>query len=223
VTRDGIGPKATLYNFRGKSSILVKRKTGKREKLLNNYLEISPMSSINQTVDSALIHAERQLKSLQDFFQYDWLAMYFLSKWVLEDQGRLEAMRSMPGFVYFIELMQLGRVKIGYTTDVLRRFKDLQFTTSTPGQLRLLCVGYGSYEIERCLHDIFAPRRVFNEWFSFPDEDIKFLSNLQNADAWGMAVLGPLASHASELGRNQGWNEKDFERFCKGLSQLTRQ
>jgi hypothetical protein len=147
----------------------------------------------SRTANSTILHSDgSQNSAVQEFFLYEWLAECFLSKRELERCGRLDSVRRMPGFVYFLELVGFGRLKIGYTTDVLQRFKKLQFSTSTPGLLRLLCVGYGSRVIERCLHEIFAPRRVFNEWFDFPPEEIHFLIKLRDADAWGMAVLGPL-------------------------------
>lgn len=68
-------------------------------------------------------------------------------------------------FVYVIGSAGTGRVKIGFSTDVMRRLRDLQ--ASSPVLLRVLWFGNGSREIEERLHLRFHTYRTHGEWFEF--------------------------------------------------------
>jgi hypothetical protein len=73
------------------------------------------------------------------------------------------------GFVYIIEAVGTGRVKIGRATDVFKRIESLQ--TSSPFPLKLRAAwSNGDPQLEQKLHARFAKERVQGEWFEIPPE-----------------------------------------------------
>jgi hypothetical protein len=72
--------------------------------------------------------------------------------------------------VYFIHAPALRRVKIGTTTALKRRLRDIQRQPELRG-LELVLVGYldGGDVVERLIHDKFREQRISHEWF---DESI---------------------------------------------------
>lgn len=68
----------------------------------------------------------------------------------------------MTGMVYFIECV--GRVKIGYSTDVKSRM--YQLATSAPRRLTLIATIPGSPQFERAIHRHLAAHRTNGEWFT---------------------------------------------------------
>lgn len=75
------------------------------------------------------------------------------------------AARRFRPYVYVIGSPGSGRVKIGFTTDAMRRLRDLQ--ASSPVLLRVLWFGNGTREIEERLHLRFHSCRTHGEWFEF--------------------------------------------------------
>lgn len=65
--------------------------------------------------------------------------------------------------VYFVSAPSLGLVKIGFTTGLMRRFKDLDQGSPVP----LVLLGHidGPVEREKEMHVRFRLYRVRNEWF----------------------------------------------------------
>lgn len=74
-------------------------------------------------------------------------------------QPQLEAACS----VYFIEAVGLDLIKIGYASDVGRRFRALQAGSAAP--LKLLGTMRGGPQAECALHDKLAEHRSHGEWF----------------------------------------------------------
>lgn len=77
-------------------------------------------------------------------------------------------------FVYFIQAMRLGLVKIGQARDPIGRLCELQ--VGSPDQLSLLgsirCADTAeAVNLERSLHSQFAADRSHGEWFS-PTADL---------------------------------------------------
>lgn len=66
-------------------------------------------------------------------------------------------------FVYFIGASS-GPVKIGVTRDIHARLKKLQ--TAYPKRLQVLALIKGGKELEAMIHQRFADRRRFGEWFA---------------------------------------------------------
>lgn len=77
--------------------------------------------------------------------------------------------------IYFIEAIDLGRIKIGYTSrDASSRLEDLR--TASPCRLRLLCTVDGDRARERELHDQFHLDRRKGEWFAHSAALRRFIS-----------------------------------------------
>lgn len=67
-------------------------------------------------------------------------------------------------FVYFIQCVSGGPIKIGYAVDPVRRVSHLQ--SGTFEELKILASIPGSRQQEAALHRKFAAARVRSEWFS---------------------------------------------------------
>lgn len=87
------------------------------------------------------------------------------------------------GYVYFIgpEWGQ-KRIKIGYTRSTIRaRLANLQ--TGSPYPLKLYAYMEGGQDLERVLHDTFAPMRLHGEWFNVAYKLEAFLIYAENEGA----------------------------------------
>ena len=71
--------------------------------------------------------------------------------------------RSFMQYVYVVEAVGTGLVKIGVSDNPEKRLHSLQ--TSNPTDLRLLGYCMGSYAIEQALHLVLDEYRVRGEWF----------------------------------------------------------
>jgi hypothetical protein len=67
------------------------------------------------------------------------------------------------GYVYFIQATRCRLIKIGYSADPVRRFRNLQ--TANPEPLQPLGIIAGTIEDEWDLHERFHNDRVHGEWF----------------------------------------------------------
>lgn len=72
------------------------------------------------------------------------------------------------GFIYFVQSVDGGPIKVGFAREVYVRLAQLQ--TSHSARLRILAVRRGSVLDERALHDRLAPSRLSGEWFEQSDE-----------------------------------------------------
>lgn len=64
----------------------------------------------------------------------------------------------------FVYLVGVGRnVKIGFSTNVNKRIRQLETASSSPVQL--IAVAPGSRQLEQELHDMFVGLRIRLEWF----------------------------------------------------------
>lgn len=76
--------------------------------------------------------------------------------------------------VYFVRFPGLGFIKIGTTTNLKKRLDALR--TSVPdGDLEVLLLLPGSYDLERSMHRQFRHLRVRGEWFRADDELLDFI------------------------------------------------
>lgn len=81
---------------------------------------------------------------------------------------------SGKGFVYFLKAGALPKVKIGYTTNILKRLRDLQ-----PGCCEVMeligVVPNASIYLESALHAKFKWNRLHNEWFDLSPSIQEFI------------------------------------------------
>lgn len=68
------------------------------------------------------------------------------------------------GFIYFIQGVNGGPIKIGYSTNIETRLRELQ--TGYPDVLRLLLAFRGNMKHEKALHRQLNTYRLNGEWFS---------------------------------------------------------
>lgn len=74
------------------------------------------------------------------------------------------------GAVYAIRDDVRSAVKLGWSTDPLRRLAQLQ--TAVPNVLRIVAVVAGGKTLERGLQQEFKDRRIRGEWFSDHDNEV---------------------------------------------------
>lgn len=86
-------------------------------------------------------------------------------------------MRDQQEYVYFIQGITTGRIKIGVSKDPKKRMQQMQLSEQTV----LLCAVKGSYTLEDTLHNMFKEYRVHGEWFD-PSERIMDFINMLDSD-----------------------------------------
>lgn len=92
--------------------------------------------------------------------------------------------KSIKGYVYFVQGINGGAIKIGYSDNPETRLKALQ--TGYPDILKILLLVPGTEKTERYFHNKFAEYRLNGEWFR-PEQDIlkeisKFKASQQVGD-----------------------------------------
>lgn len=90
--------------------------------------------------------------------------MYELGRELIRREGPAVFALPEERWIYFIQGLPRGPIKIGSTHDVKRRVADLQ--TGHPWKLRILGVCRGDIRLELELHERFAASRLHGEWFS---------------------------------------------------------
>lgn len=81
----------------------------------------------------------------------------------------------MEGYVYFIQSIDGGPIKIGYSRNPQARAKGLQGAM----ELRVLAQMSGGYKLEADMHNKFADLRVNGEWFSPAPELLVFIERIK--------------------------------------------
>lgn len=71
--------------------------------------------------------------------------------------------KSSDQYVYFIEVLPDGFIKIGLSNDPVKRLAHMQ--TSFPYELQLLGYVSGDYTLEKQLHEDFKADHIKGEWF----------------------------------------------------------
>ena len=85
----------------------------------------------------------------------------------------------MQGYIYFIEQDSDPKfIKIGYTTDLKIRTRQLQ--TGNPHKLNFLAIIYGNKEDEAEIHRKFQRLRQEGEWFTSDIEIYQYISLLED-------------------------------------------
>ena len=84
--------------------------------------------------------------------------------------GLLPSRPPRSGYVYLIEALGLGLIKIGHGRNAAARLRQL--STGTPVPLRVLhtIATSNSYALEQILHARYARYKQHNEWFALPSE-----------------------------------------------------
>jgi hypothetical protein len=75
--------------------------------------------------------------------------------------------------VYFMRSADTGRIKIGYSQNVLRRRNELQGAHG--GRIQILLTVPGGPTLEAEMHERFKAHMTFGEWFEPADEILAFI------------------------------------------------
>lgn len=98
-------------------------------------------------------------------------------------RGRRSTRRGVESVVYFLENVDTGAIKIGYTTLLNQRIADIQSVYGI--RLRLLATIPGGYDEEVQLHEQFHNHRLkrrrggqFSEWFAPAPELLDYIATV---------------------------------------------
>ena len=91
-------------------------------------------------------------------------------------------------FIYFIQGVEGGPVKIGISTSVKSRMKQIQ--AFSPVKLHLIACVRGTYQDEVVFHRRFKECRLHGEWFEPVDELINLTKEL-GVQQHGAVILEP--------------------------------
>lgn len=95
---------------------------------------------------------------------------------------RSEEVLPVPsGFVYCIVHHERQAVKIGFSRNPSRRFRQLQ--TGSADSLTLFEKMPGDRALEKAFHKIFADKRLTGEWFKDSDHEIQSVFGQMAFDA----------------------------------------
>lgn len=79
--------------------------------------------------------------------------------------------------VYFVSDSNMRAIKIGISTDPIKRLSGLQ--TGSPDELVLICAIPGDLDLEQSIHRMFSHLNIGGEWFRPDDELIEFIRKCQ--------------------------------------------
>lgn len=86
--------------------------------------------------------------------------------------------KKLKGHVYFLKCTQTFLYKIGYSTNVKTRIRDIQRASPTVIELAWVLPSDDCIADERCCHKLFGSNRVKGEWFDLKEDDIQSLEGL---------------------------------------------
>jgi hypothetical protein len=109
--------------------------------------------------------------------------------------------------VYFIECA--GRIKVGYSTNVGRRVRDL--ATAAPSAVALLGDIAGGLQAEAAIHRRLDAHRLNGEWFLDCPEVREVIADLMQH---GVSAVGAGAERAPK-----SWGNEEFARALKKLAE----
>jgi len=106
---------------------------------------------------------------------------------VIEDFEDVRLRRMMTGrevqpgrCVYFLQARPMSLIKIGSSSDPIKRVRDLRRTSPEP--LNVIRIIWGDYTSERILHGKFDEERQHGEWFSPSFRLTSFIHSIHWAD-----------------------------------------
>lgn len=88
--------------------------------------------------------------------------------------------RKKSGCVYLIEAVGTGRYKIGETSSLNVRDKDLQRQSPFLIKIQAIIKSEDTKRDEGCLHDKYAAYRVHGEWFELSPDLVKEIQGMAN-------------------------------------------
>jgi hypothetical protein len=107
---------------------------------------------------------------------------------VARQKFRERCKASRHGYVYFIQSVIGGPIKIGYAKNPLEKMN--QFNLASPFRLRFLAVIDGTMDSERDLHENFKQLR--SEWFEADSHLLFFIKGLVPVELPGVVYGKPI-------------------------------
>lgn len=92
--------------------------------------------------------------------------------------------------------------KVGFTTDLSQRVKDLQ--VGHPSKLRVVAMRVGGNELETLIHDILEEHHLRGEWFSMSDKVLAEVMALGFAPYKESVKLAGLRRRSASKTENEG-------------------
>ena len=115
-----------------------------------------------------------------------------------EPHGEQAMTGNNAGYVYFVQRITGGAIKIGFTMNVTERVRQLQTAVEVP--LRLLGFMRGAPELETSLHDAFSAYRLTGEWFEPAPELVDYATGMGRAWVSGGEYFGIRPAYRSVRG-----------------------
>jgi len=89
-------------------------------------------------------------------------------------------MKNNTSYVYFVQNLFTGNIKIGRSMYPETRFKELQTGNDCKLSLMAFCEEY--YHKESKLHKQFSNYRLNGEWFKYNENLINLINNIRSAN-----------------------------------------
>lgn len=83
------------------------------------------------------------------------------------------------GYVYLFECG--GKYKIGYSKNVERRMKDLDYRPFPINLITKTCLLEDAYKVEQYIHENLSEYKVIGEWYAFTDDQVQKLKKMLEA------------------------------------------
>ncbi|MDI9367992.1 MAG: helix-turn-helix domain-containing protein [Thermotogota bacterium] len=88
--------------------------------------------------------------------------------------------KDKPDYLYFILDEQNDHIKIGVSNDVEKRLENLRKQRGA-GELTLVCLLEGGYELEKELHERFHEFRLYGEYFQYSEQIKAFIDKVRKS------------------------------------------
>ena len=122
---------------------------------------------------------KQEAQEFMDRWKQEYFFGYSEREWLTSD-----TYSPNPGYVYFLKAGPY--YKIGRTSDVLRRFP--QINLKMPFEVRLWAVWWADdmVELEQLAHDFYAKYHVNGEWFELPPREAERIREMNpHGEFWG--------------------------------------
>lgn len=177
------------FNFNDYSAyIITKEEDGYI--ISNNMSFIMEAEQVEEVAKGLLKYARKHKKDIEMYnLKRDMEIKEELCGWnkksVEEDRANREKRKKemKKGYVYLFECG--GKYKIGYSKNVEKRIKQLDYR---PYNIKLLAKSKflsNAYEIEQELHQFWQDNRITGEWYEFEDDYInEVIDEINNLEDW---------------------------------------
>jgi predicted GIY-YIG superfamily endonuclease len=90
--------------------------------------------------------------------------------------------KKIKGHVYFLKCRNTNLYKIGYSSSVKDRIKNIKQGSPTEIDVIGYVASEDCYADEKACHELFSKKRTKGEWFALTNDDINTIEGLLHAD-----------------------------------------